>query len=197
MVASLTSHVKPMIAAYAASVNGTFSNETGTHLDSHANMPVIGNEAFVFAPTGKTVKVRSWDPASPSREAPIVDAAIAYDCPYSLKTYILIIKNAIQNNAMNHNLIPPFIMREAGVEVNDAAKVHSSSPQLEDHSLYFGDGKLRIHLKLKGIFSYFDSRCPTADELEEALENSDDILYITPNIDDWDPYADHWEQMEE
>ena len=94
-VASLTLY--PTIGAYAASVNGTFSNEMGTHLDSHANMPVIGNEAFVFAPTGKTVKVRSWDPASPSREAPIVDAVIAYDCPYSLKTYIHIIKNAIQN----------------------------------------------------------------------------------------------------
>ena len=66
-----------MISAYAASVDGKFSKEDGTHLDSHANMPVVGCDAFVFAPTGKTVKVRSWNLTSPTTEAPIVDASVA------------------------------------------------------------------------------------------------------------------------
>ena len=53
---------------------------------------------------------------------PIVDAAVAYEFQYTLKTCILVVKNALDVPSMNHNLAPPFILQEAGLIVNDVPK---------------------------------------------------------------------------
>jgi hypothetical protein len=37
--------------------------------------------------------------------------------------------------AMEQNLIPPFVMREAGIVVNDTPKIHMKNPTIEAHSL--------------------------------------------------------------
>ena len=47
-----------------------------------------------------------------------VHVAIQYECLYEGKTYILVIRNAIHVPTMVNNLIPPFMMREAGINVN-------------------------------------------------------------------------------
>ena len=70
---------------------------------------------------------------------PIIDGALAYDCPYTHETYILIVRNALHVNAMDHNLIPPFIMREGGVIVNDIPKMHCTDPTIDDHCISFKD----------------------------------------------------------
>ena len=41
-----------------------------------------------------------------------------------MRTYILTVKNALYVPSMSHNLIPPFIMREAGLVVNDVPRIH-------------------------------------------------------------------------
>ena len=38
---------------------------------------------------------------------------------------------------MNHNLILPFLMREAGIIVNDISKIHIDNPTRENRSIYF------------------------------------------------------------
>ena len=84
-----------------------------SELDSHANMIVLGKECFVFESTGKSCNVEPFDPAlGTAQGVPIVDAAIAYDCPFIYETYILIIRNALYIETMQYNLIPPLIMRE-------------------------------------------------------------------------------------
>ena len=55
---------------------------------------------------------------------PIFDAAVAYDYPWSQSTYILITRNILSVPSMDHNLIPPFILREAGLTVNDTYMIH-------------------------------------------------------------------------
>ena len=50
---------------------------------------------------------------------PIVDAVLGYDCPISGKMTLLVAKNALFVESMDHNLIPHFIMREAGLEVDE------------------------------------------------------------------------------
>ena len=62
-------------------------NSATTQLDSHANMIVVGNQATVFGNSGKEADVKPFsNDCSKLESVPIVDAAIAYDCPYLMKT---------------------------------------------------------------------------------------------------------------
>ena len=128
-----------------------------TELDSHANMVVLGSECFVFDNIlNQTCEVEPFDPTiGTAKRVPIVDAALAYDCQYSHKTYILVLRNALHIPSMTHNLLPPFILREAGIKCNDIPKIHCVDPSNQDHCISFPDSSLRIPLMLCGIFSYF------------------------------------------
>ena len=66
-----------------------------TQLDSHTNMVVVGSQTMVFGRSEKSVDVRPFSSNCSKLESIlIVDAAVAYDCPYSMKTYTLTFKNA-------------------------------------------------------------------------------------------------------
>lgn len=49
----------------------------------------------------------------------IVDVAVAYDCPYSLTTFILIFHQVFYIPGMHHHLLNPDQMQENGIIVND------------------------------------------------------------------------------
>ena len=52
--------------------------ESRTKLDSHANMVVVGMNAYVISPTGKTVEVNPFTPEYDSlKDVAVVDAAVA------------------------------------------------------------------------------------------------------------------------
>eukprot|EP00957_Ditylum_brightwellii_P111882 8532935-Ditylum_brightwellii.AAC.1 len=76
----------------------------------------------------------------------LVDATLKYDCPLTDKTYILLVRNALHVPSMNHNLIPPFVLREAGIRVNDTPKIYKKSPTVDDHAITFPGEGLRIPL---------------------------------------------------
>ena len=89
-------------------------------------------------------------------QVPVVDAIIIlYKCSISGTEYLLVIWNALFVKAMNNNLIPPFIMCEAGIKVNDIPKIQVKNPTVDDHTIIFPQGNLWIPLSLWGIFSYF------------------------------------------
>ena len=185
-------------AIKAASVADTIGLDTSTayprtKLDSHANMVVLERNAYVFERTGRTCNVKPFSKElGMQQDVPIVDGAIAYECPYTFTTFILIVRNALHIPSMESNLIPPFIMRAGGVTVNDTAKIHCENPTKDDHCIIFGEGDdLRIPLQLFGIFSYFHSRAPTEDELFEC-----DKYFITPDASDWNPHCVSFEQNE-
>ena len=54
--------------------------------------------------------------------------------------------------SMYINLIPLFIVREAGVIINDKPKIHVSDTSLDDHAIIFVKDNMRIPLKINGIF---------------------------------------------
>ena len=62
---------------------------------------------------------------------------------------------------MMNKLIPPFVMREAGLKVDDVPKIHIERQNLTNESHFIfstADGnvtELRIPMQLDGIFSYF------------------------------------------
>ena len=137
-------------------------HETTTKLDTHVNMAVVGNQATVFH-TGRTAEVRDfYDEVEKIESVPIVDAALAYDCPKYLKTYLLIVKNELHILSMKHNLIPPFIMWESRLEVNDTPRINiQDEVTCERHSIMMPQVDLRTPLRLSGVFSYFESRSIT------------------------------------
>ena len=94
----------------------TSAFEFRLELDSHANMPVVGKGAHVEY-TGRTADVNAFSPNIATSQLPIVDAVVQYDCAHSGQSYLLIIRNALYVPEMNNHLIPPFIMREAGIKV--------------------------------------------------------------------------------
>ena len=65
--------------------------QSQTELDTHANMPDVGRNAYILAESGKTVDVSPYTPDYQSMTVPMVDAAVQYDDPYDGKTYILVL----------------------------------------------------------------------------------------------------------
>jgi hypothetical protein len=55
-------------------------------------------------------------------------------------------------------------------------------PTEEHHSIYFPETKFRIPISLWGVFSYFPTSMPTAQEMTE----SEEIYALTPSR--WDPH---------
>ena len=86
---------------WATCVGEDDKHETTTKLDTHANMAVVGNQAIVLH-TGRTSEVRAFsNEVEKLKLVPIIDAALAYDCPKFLKTYLLIVKNALHKPSIN------------------------------------------------------------------------------------------------
>ena len=84
-------------------------------LDSHANMVIMGKNSFIFESSRKTYDVKPFMTGlGTAKNVSIVDTAVAYDCPYERKTYILIFRNALYFQEMKNCLVPPFILREGG-----------------------------------------------------------------------------------
>ena len=64
----------------------------------------------------------------PSRKIEIVDVALTYDDPYTSKTYLLVMRIALYIHQIDHNLITPFILQEAGFKVNGEANCMLTNP---------------------------------------------------------------------
>lgn len=156
-----------------------------SELDLHANMVVLGKNCFVFEYSGRSCSVHPFtDSLGTVKDVPIVDAAIAYDCPYQHETYILLVRNAFYLPMMQNNLVPPFIMREGGIIVSEKPKIHSDDPSEDDHCIQFRNHELSIPLRLHGTFSFFHTRMPTEEELQSCNK-----LFITPDSSHWNPYC--------
>ena len=62
---------------------------------------------------------------------------LAYDCKRTNQVNFLVILNVLHIESMDDNLIPPFILREAGLIVNKRAKIHCKpgTATEEDHTI--------------------------------------------------------------
>ena len=93
--------IEKVVAALKARLSEINSNGndqihiTKSELESHANMVVLGKDCFIFESTGKTCNVEHFNAdLGVATNITIVDVALAYECPYTNETYILIIRNA-------------------------------------------------------------------------------------------------------
>ena len=77
-------------------------------------MVVFGNQGTTIKDTGKLSDVNAFaEDVGMMPRVPIVDSVVAYDCPYSGEVILLVARNALFVVSMDHNLVLPFIMREA------------------------------------------------------------------------------------
>ena len=170
-----------MSSVCAATRGDNAPTPSTTELDSHANMVVVGRQASIISQSGIHAEVKPFSNDCGTLERiPIVDAAIGYDCPITSKTYILIVRNALYVKSMEHNLIPPFVMREAGLTVNDVPRIHCGTNVTKDSHCIVASGEvhLRIPLRLRGVFSFFPSRALEPSEIENCDEM--ECVCLTP-----------------
>ena len=159
-------------------------------------MVVVGSQATLFH-TCRTSEVRSFsDEVKKLESVSIVNSDLAYDCPKTLNTYLLIVKNSFHIPSMQHNSIPPFIMWEAGREVNDVPMIHIwDEVTRESHSIILPQVDLRIPLWISGVFSYFDSRSLTDKEIEYC--ETMDLVLVTSDSKFWYPHCNLYSEQEE
>ena len=166
-----------------------------TESDSHANMCVLGKHCYLLTElsTARTVDVGAFsDSAGGLNNVPIVDAMLAYNCERTDQVYLLVFKNVLYIESMDDNLIPPFILREGGLTVNERAKIHCGDAVTEeDHTIQESATGLFITLQLRSIFSYFPSRKPNDDDLEDGV-----IVVMTPEGLTWDAYDQNFADNE-
>ena len=94
-------------------ITNTFRCYELTHLPSSNTW--ISRECFIFESTDETCIVEPFSSdVDVAKNIPIVDAALAYDCPFTNETYILIIHNALYIIYVDQHFTPPFIMRGGG-----------------------------------------------------------------------------------
>ena len=82
------------------------------HLDSHANMPVLGKGCRIVAVSEHSAEVSACgEDVGKLFKVPIVDAVLTCECPRSQSQHLLVLRNASHVPSMKHHLIPPFVMR--------------------------------------------------------------------------------------
>jgi len=117
----------------------------------------------------------------------IVTAAIAYDCPDSFITFILIFPQSLYFPSMERHLICPDQLREHGIVVNDIPLIRIPPQQRTPfhHSIIDPESKLHIPLHYDKPISYFHCRKPTTTEIQDNLNNIH--VYMTSELE-WNPY---------
>ena len=94
---------------------------------------------------------------------------------------------------MEVNLIPPIMMRLAGLIVDECPKFLAPQPSETNHSVYFPQHDIRLHFHIEGIISYLPTRIPSNKELKEEEGG---YLLLTPNQPIWDPHTDVYRDQE-
>ena len=94
---------------------------------------------------------------------------------------------------MDDNLISPFTLREAGLIVNERAKIHCEpgTATEEDHTIQEEETGLFIAMNLHSIFSYFPTRKPDEEDREDGI-----VLVMKLEGAVWEPYDESYASNE-
>ena len=195
----INDHLTDLIILSIFSSNSDGMTEGGedvrTNLYSHPNMVAFGTYCTVTSSSGRCAEVNAFTPdINALHRVTIIGAVVAYDCLYTLKTYILVERNLLHVPSTEMSLIPPFILRESRLELQGVLKIHVKDPTEENHSIYFSAVDFIISLALHGIFSYFVTRSPTNSDIADS---ECDVVFFTHDSPAWDPHNDADAENEE
>ena len=107
------------------------------------------------------------------------------------KVYVLVFRNYLSVSSMQNNLIPPFVIIEAGMVVKDTSRIHAMDPSVENNSIYFPNLNIIITLFIHGVFSYFTMSKSSLT----TLGGTDEIYLMIPG-GIWNPGSDTYTKSE-
>ena len=148
-------------------------NDIRTELDNHADTSIVSPvAALVFHDFEHPVNISGYDGSVGSTQAQVVSAAVAYDCPATGDTYMLVIHQAVAVPSMQHILLSSMQLRDNAVRVNDEPKYLAPNLSQEHHLIIIPEANnvptLCIPLRINGVTSYFPTRRPTKEEYEKC-----------------------------
>ena len=167
-------------------------------LDSHADTSAFGGTCLVLQETGRTVNVEGFGEAlGQLSDVPIVTVAVAYDCPVTFKTFILIFHESLYIPSMTTHLVNTWQMRQQGITVNDVPlqQLPPEARRLDCHSILHPESGLHIPLELNGIMSGFVVRVPTWDEIQDVEQHNVTHVHMTSS-DPWVPSHSQYSKIE-
>jgi hypothetical protein len=139
--------------------------------------------------TGKTCNLVSYKKNNQNDEltdVPIVEAATAYNAP-TVETYIHVLPQSLYlGNVIEYSLLCPNQMRHNGLIVDNVPRHLAPDPTTATHSIYMPEEGLRIPLEIQDVVSYFDTRTPTTQELEDCKR-----VLLTADTE-WDPHSEQF-----
>ena len=93
---------------------------------------------------------------------------------------------------MEHNLLPPIMMRLNGLLLDECPNFLCPNPTIETHSIFFPTENTRLPLSLHDTTSYISTRSPKG--MSEVNEHTK--LVLTSENPDWDPSSSIYAQQE-
>ena len=115
-------------------------DQSFTELDSHADTCTFGRGAYVLQDTNETISVNPFDSSLGTlHHVPIVTAALAYQDPISLETYILCFPQSLYIESLDTNLLCPLQLRNNGVTIFETPWqfLHPNDRTRESHSIIY------------------------------------------------------------
>ena len=165
--------------------------------DSHADTCTFSeDDCLILGTSGDSVQVGGWSPKLGSlAEVPIVDLAVAYDCPKTGQTAILVFHQCLTSPGMKRHLLNLYQMRHQGIIINETPlqQLPYDKRDSASHSIISTDPEFQIPLVLNGVMSGFDVRKPNWDEV-----NDPNVLLIhMTSTEEWEPYDSTFEEVKQ
>ena len=188
-IAGLTTHRQHTSISAMTHTDTEQADKTPAELDSHADTCSFGHNAYIVHETGETITVSGFiDELGTVKQVPIVTAAVAYDDPATLQTYVLFFHQSLYFKGLHKHLQCPSQMRENQITVNEVPLLHLPFQDRthSSHSIISEPPHQPLHipLSLNGTTSYFITRMPTQAEIESDL----DCIHVHMTSDQpWNP----------
>ena len=169
-------------------------------LDSHADTCTLGSVCLVLQETGRTVDVSGFTQGLGTKDdIKVVTGAVAYDCPLTHVTYILVFHEALYIPEMDVHLLNPFQMRNQGVVVNETPlhQLPVDQRTSDSHSIICPEVEPTLHIPmvLDGVMSGFTVRKPTWEEVTNTDLSHIHHVHMTSS-QPWDPSAAAHSELE-
>ena len=92
---------------------------------------MVGSNAHILEKTGQTVSVSGFtDALGKSLLVDVVHEAVVYDCDKMGRSVLLLHYNTLYVPSMSVCLFNPFIMRLAGIQVDDGPEYFATIPSI-------------------------------------------------------------------